>query len=211
MCSIRVFLWSLFLLVFSSLTPSILLQAQDSPRAEIGLYRQEFVRSTDSGRTTTPFTYLQGFAYSGARTGVWGFAYTEPGYASLSLGPFFDISSHGDVGIGLGSETVRGDDGLWKAYGRVAVNSVFTFGRFSFDGYYEDGASRSPWYRVDIAVRATRNLSLSAFAQTPAGKGGRVVVNTSRDNFRMWVAPLYQNDTKRWNLLVGAEIIFRKY
>lgn len=182
--------------------------AQDTTTAvsEIGLYYQRATR-----RGIEPMYYIQGWTYITEKSGAWGFAYHEKDYASASLGLYYDFTPWFELGVAPGSEIIKGDDSwatLWRLAGMIWVGRETLF----LDVYYENGQSGEEWHQINAMWRG-RRAGIGIFSQTGSGTGPRaLIVPLKRFPLEVWVAPrMYDHGAKRWNTLLGAQLVFQKH
>ena len=180
--------------------------------AEISFSGQAFVTESGNQTMTIAQNLVKGYTYMSERVGIWGFAYAEKGYLSSTAGLFYDFTDYFEIGVAGGAETILEDDGLHHVYGRGAVAVFIGTDKLFIETYYENGASKEDWYEVDAMWRPSNRFGMGVLAQKGVGFGPRVLVQPLKQiPFEVFVAPyMYDQDTKKGNMLFGGQLVFRR-
>lgn len=199
-------------LVLTTLTATLLRPlALDGQDAQVGLYHQTLFTKEGGRRITRSSQSLQGYAYLTKKTGLWGFAYREPGYASATLGLYRDFLDWFELGLAAGAERVGRSDHRFHANGRGAATMSLGASKASISLYYENGTSREGWYQLDATWRPAKRFGAGIFGQRYVGIGPRVLVRAPRVPLEIWVAPWMQDpESGAANRLLGAQLLYER-
>ncbi len=117
----------------------------------------------------------------------------SPGYAEAYFGPTWSPTTHFSLGVAGGMET---DADPW----RVMTYSTASHKGFRTLGVVEYGGS-GLWYKA-VTSYTVEPVSIGAMLQRSDGLGPRIAV--SRWELELWTAPLYDVESQKPCLLIGA-------
>ena len=195
-----------------AIAPMALSGQEEKVSSEIGFYAQGLtLKDFDGKATNVMHSLIKGYAYQTDKVGLWGFAYGEKGYASSTVGLFYDFTDYFEVGVAGGAETIRNEEGYYQVFGRGAVSMLIGTDKLFVEAYYENGASKEGWYEVDAMWRPSNRFGLGILAQKGVGTGPRVLVQPLRGvPLEIFVAPyMYNTETKQTNSMLGVQLVFK--
>lgn len=178
---------------------------------EIGLYYQSSISKGEDGTGAISHrVFVQGYSYLSEKAGVWGFTYGEKAYVSGTIGLYYDLFTIGDavfeIGVAGGAERLGEIYGS-GTYGRIAGMVFFGTDDLYLGAYYENGASKEPWTRIDVVWSPSDIVSVGGIYQTGDGIGPRLILSPPDLPIRLWGSRTFSKSGDS-NFLLGAEIVF---
>ncbi len=151
----------------------------------VNIYARKAIKGPFTG--TAFFTVAQGY-------GV--------GYIGIAYAPIPEIEIEQSIGIETSAEPPRLESSLFFAVGKLTGVGILDYGTQTRADWWENR-----WFTTRLVYQVHPKVSIAAMWQRFDGYGPRIDIAGSH-GFNLWLACLYDRDTRRYNLLFAIRRFF---